>query len=1741
MITIAGYNIIESLYTNDCVTIYRGTALNGTVTRILKMVRCKFDDPHAHKLKHEYDMLSYIFSEDPETAEKIQLVRVENGMALITEDTGGHRLDRLFTEPISSIEKFIYLAIELSKMIQAVHKKCIIHNNLNLSNIIFNEKNNKIMLTDFSASVFTEKVCLKQPGIIESGDFEFTSPERTGRINLSVDERSDLYSLGVIFYRLFSGRLPFESQNPAELIHSHLAIPPEPIHKMNTVAESLLSKAIMKLLEKAPDNRFSSATELLEGLSACKKFIFESSKHYFSIDQNDKQQRLRIPETIFGRNKERQLIIDAWNSVKFKSVKQVVSLSGEPGVGKTGLIHNIFFERFNHEENAIWGKFDQAMHNTPYSVFITAFQTLIDRILGKNQKEFDIWKNTLKRVLGSNGQLVINIYPDLEKIIGPQPPVASLSPIAEKNRFDYVFKKFIGAFSNKNAPLILFIDDLQWADSASMEVIRSICLEEVICPLLLITAFREKEMPSSHGWNDLIKQMAENNVSRLHFHLSPLAPAQVSEIICKTLNITSDCAEELSETTLLKTRGNPQFIKDFLNFIYHKKLIWYDAAAATWKWNLNSIKMARISDSAAGIIKQHIRTLGGESQRLLKLAACLGNRFSLKTLIIGSGKDARQVQDLVEPLVREGIINLYKTVEDKDSNTKQKKNIYTEQILYSFSHDIIQQEALHLFDQFQLEKKQWQIGNRFLVYFNKKIPREYKSVTTDLLNAGSTQCRYEEEKLALARLNNECGKSALENIAYQAAYDYFHKGISLVQSSISNVNKSIVWGIDFSLSLSLYEGCAHAVFLLSRFDELDDLFRLMDENIADMIQKTFFYELKIGALFARNRMEEAIDLTLDFSSSLGIHFPQKTRKFHVIAAFLKTRILLFNKKADDLERLPLMTDPAKLAALRVINSAILAFHTVRPDLMALIVFKSIQLSVRYGITETCVFGYAGYGLTLCGRFNRIEEGISFGRLALRLVEKHRLKSIEARTNSVFQNFIIHWKDDLKNIREHLLNNYKIGLETGDHQFACICAYSFCSSGFFCGESLEILNSQLNKSKKIIQNLNNAIVLHSMNILLHAISQLTSDSRKSIEKIGDLKGIKTDLKKIVQSNDLMGLFNYYHLSMMMSYLFQKIDNAVDSANSARKHFDVIMGMVDSVNFIFYETLSRISFLEFCPASLKKSNLRQVKSNVKLFQKWADLSPGKFAHKLYLLKARLFELKNNSNKANRFYDLAVTSSGKTAYVHDRSVIMESAGRFYLRADETNKAGILLKQAYDNYLIWGAVAKANDMKLKYPPYLFQTDAPQNITEEQNGDRKIHKRLGDDMITSYTVDIHTILKASQAIAKETQFDVLMDSLIRSILENSGASKAVLLMYSNNTLKMEVGAKVNPLKTEIMGSVPFDDSTQKLPVSIIHYVKRTDQSIILNNALQSDEFGQDPYVKKNRPISILCSPIYNKNMKAGMLYLENNFIQGTFSEERLKILNILISQAVVSIENAMLFKTLDREKIQKEAAVGEIKLQKRLIENMSSQIVMLEERERKALADDLHDSASQLLSICLLNLQQLKRELSQKQQHELESTHRLLKKALQEIRSITFQLSPKVLHEFGLTAAIDWLAEDLYVQTSLECTFFNKLTTDIDLNETVNVTIYRAVRELLINIVKHAETMRAQITLSDENQMLRLTVEDGGRGFALDSQQFSKDIQHNGYGLWRIKEKIHALNGSVSIGSHLGKGTRVTIRVPIS
>ena len=1512
MLELNEYQILNKIYTSPKRILYRGRRISDGQQVILKCLISEYPTPaDIASLQREYEVTKNL--QISGIVKPLELLNVNSRPVLVLSDFGAISLKEYLTNHQLSLREFLYIAIQIAQILGELHRHQLIHNDIKPSNILIVPLTLEVKITDLALASPIEA---EDTNTIPEGTLAYISPEATGRMNRTIDYRTDFYSLGVTFYEMLTGKLPYDTQDTIELIHSHIAIVPVEPQVLTSEIPTVLSDLVMKLVAKDPKNRYQSAFGIKSDLELCLTKLEQNGYiDRFPLAERDFSGRLQISQKLYGRERELAQLFAAFERV-CAGATQMVLVTGYSGLGKSALVREVQKLRLHgtkiseaeplesgsqaqpgsesgrlclQSENIseaeplesgsqaepgsqvreyrgyfISGKFDQFQRNIPYSALVQAFSALMRQLLTEEQTRLEVWREKLQTALGTNGQIIIDAIPEVELVIGSQPPVPNVPPEDAQNRFNLVFQNFMRVFASKEHPLAMFLDDLQWADSASLKLIQLV-VTAAKSGFLLIAAYRDNEVNAVHPLKLTVEEMQKAGTVITEIFLSRLELPEINQLIAETLQCPLERSEPLAELLLAKTDGNPFFINQFLRLLYGEKLLEFDFEQGCWQWNLAQIRAKGMTENVIELLAIRMQKLPEEMRRVLKIAACIGNEFNLGNLAIISEKSPEKVTAILCEAVNHDL------VVSTSSTTA-----------YKFVHDRIQQAAYFLIPETETKAIHWKIGKLLLDMTPKEAQEDKIFEIVNQINQGIELIEHQSQRDELAKLNLIAAKKAKSSTAYEQAFRFLKLALSLLGIDC--------WQRHYKLTLEIYELATETAYFCGEFEEMERLANGVLHHSKNMLQKVRIYEIKIEICIARNQIAQAVKIGLKVLDILGFKFPAKPNIPQVLLELLRTRLALAGRSIKQLRNLPEMTDVKAISAMQVMDKIATPVALTNPKLYPLIICKIIDLTLRYGNEPNSAVGYIGYGIILIIVFGDIKKGYQFGKLALDLVEKFKFKR---KILTGFYTCIKHWKHPLKDTLQSLREVAQIGLETKDSKLFAFTAGSYCVHSFFSGKQLDVLEKEMDFYSDNIQQCKQELALQSVKIYHQVVLNLLGRNENPCRLIGEVYDYRQKLSFPEERNIITITFVEKFYSLILCYLFGEIHQAAAGAKLAEKNLKSLASSINLPLFYFYDSLVKLALYPEGSSYHKKSWLSRVKANQKKMKKWADIAPTNFLHKYYLVEAELNRVLGRDQEAIAQYDKAIELAKANEYINEEAIANELTAKFYLSKDKSKIASLYMQEARYCYQKWGAIAKINHLDQTYPQLLDKIpEAIPSMTITTDSSR-------------WDVDLKAITKAAKAISGEIVLDELLKKLMQIVLENAGAQSGCLILNRYDTLFVAATGTTAPEFIETRQLIPVEAS-ENLPLSVINYVARMREDVVLNDASVDGDFITDTYIQLQQNKSILCTPILGQGKLIGILYLENNLTVNAFTPERTKLLKVLCFQGAIALENALLYEQLE-------------------------------------------------------------------------------------------------------------------------------------------------------------------------------------------------------------------------------------------
>ncbi|ACC81220.1 trifunctional serine/threonine-protein kinase/ATP-binding protein/sensor histidine kinase [Nostoc punctiforme] len=1539
-VDVPGYGIGERIYTSTRTLVYRGWREADQTPVVIKLLKNSYPSViELAQFRNQYSITKIL--NVPGVVRIYSLENCQNRPALILEDFGGISLKEYTAfrrkglgeignqENSSSLHpdfltEFLQIAIALADILADLYHHEIIHKDIKPANILINPTTKQVKLIDFSIASLLPRVnqLSTSPTVLE-GTLAYLSPEQTGRMNRGIDYRTDFYSLGVTFYELLTGQLPFQSDDLMELVHCHIAKQPPLLNDRGEIPQ-ILCDIVMKLMAKNAEDRYQSALGLKHDLQICLDQLQSSGNITpFRLGRRDVCDRFAIPEKLYGRETEVAMLLATFERLR-QGTSEMILVAGSSGIGKTAIVNEVHKPITRQRGYFIKGKFDQFNRNIPFFALVQAFRDLMAQLLTESDAQIDQWKTQILSTLGESGQVIIEVIPELERIIGKQPSLPELSGSAVQSRFNLLFQKFIQVFTTQEHPLVIFLDDLQWADSASLKLMHLLMSEASNSYLLVIGAYRDNEVFSAHPLMLTIEEMRQEAITVSNILLSALTETDLNQLIADTLKYSTEQATAIANLVYQRTKGNPFFTNQFLKSLHEDGLIAFASRTGDWQCNLVKIRALSFTEDIVEFVALQLHKLPPQTQDVLKLAACIGNQFDLETISVVYQKSPVQTAADLWPALKDELIlpsgEGYTFFQDESVVMDDLTNDNTPIIItYKFFHDRIQQAAYSLIPDYQKPATHLKIGQLLLSNTPETEQELLIFEIVNQLNIGIELIASQTDRERLAQLNLLAGKKAKSSTAYQVAIEYLTTGIRLLRSDC--------WQSQYELTLALHESAADAAYLSGAYEQMEKLTQTVIQQAKTPLDQVGIYETKIQAYTAKNDVLGAIAIARQGMSKFGVVFPETPTPQDIQQALQETANLINGRDIAELVDLPVMVAAEKLAVTRIVANVAPAVYIADPNLFPLLVLSQVQASIEYGNAPFSAFCYGCYGILLSGILQDIETADRVGNLALALTDKFNISDIKPTVFYVVGAFITYLKSPLQKSLQLMLDGYKIALETGNVYYVGFNTKDICQYSYFLGRELNSLEEDIQAYCHVLENFKQGTTLNYCRIFWQTVLNLLGKAENPCIITGEALNEAEFVNQLVQANELTGLHYFFLHKLILCYLFENLSQAVETAAQAREYLVAGTGYATVPMFYFYDSLTALAEYRTATAYRRETLLERVTENQEKMQTWAYHAPMNYLHKFELVKAEECRVLGQMAQAVDHYDRAIAQAKANKYIQEEALANELAARFYLEWNKEAIAQIYLENAYYTYLSWGAIAKVNQLERQYSQLLLKV-----FQQDETTSSTLTTTIGFNQSSSTgteALDLATVMKASHALAGEIELEKLLTTLMQVVIENAGADKSVLLLLqednwvvvaqkTSQAIFEEEQFLPHPTPTdENLGiinlhSLPLSAS-QDVPKAVVNYVSRTTETLVLDDARKETTFANDPYIILWQPKSLLCTPIHNRGQLIGILYLENSLTTGAFTQNRLEVLRLLTAQAAISLQNAMLYNNLAVAKAQLE------------------------------------------------------------------------------------------------------------------------------------------------------------------------------------------------------------------------------------
>jgi PAS domain S-box-containing protein len=1507
----------EVLRRDEDFILYRGRS-QGEGSRILVLSPvAEHPTPEClKKMEHECSFKEAL--EPAWSARPIELARDSERIVLELEDPGGVPLDHLLGNPME-LPLFLRLAVSLSAGIDHLHERGIIHKDIKPANVLADPETGRCWLRGFGiASRLPRERQSAEPPEFVAGTLAYMAPEQTGRMNRSIDSRSDLYSLGITLYQMLTGTLPFTASDPMEWVHCHIARQAVSVSERSSSTPTAVSAIIMKLLAKTAEERYQTASGVKRDLERCLDEYLRSSGVTevqekileFPLGQSDTPDRLLIPEKLYGRTREIEILLASFDRVVAGGMPELVLVGGYSGIGKSSVVNELQKMLVLPRGLFASGKFDQYKRDIPYTTLAQAFQGLIHFLLSKSEAELQNWRYAFGEALGSNGRLIVDLVPELKLIIGEQPPLPVLPPQEAQGRFQMVFRRFIGVFARPEHPLVLFLDDLQWLDAATLDLIEDLLTQADVKHLLLIGAYRDNEVNVSHPLMRKLEAIRGAGALVRQIALSPLAQKDLEALIADALHCSPNQVEPLARLVHEKTGGNPFFAIQFILALDEEDLLAFDHGTGRWSWELTRLRAKGYTDNVVDLMVGKLNRLPVETQKTLKEFACLGNSAEIKTLSIVHGTSEEDVQsDLWEALRLEFVVRL-------DGS-------------YKFVHDRIQEAAYSLIPEDLRAEAHLRVGR--LLTANTRPERLEEAVfeIVNQLNRGALLISSRDERDQLAELNLMAGKRARASTAYASALKYLTAGVVLLADDC--------WERRHDLIFSLELHRAECEFLTGQLAAAEERLAVLSSRTANTVEQATVACLRLDLYTTLNQSDRAVGVCVDYLRDLGVEWSPHPTEEEARREYERIWIKLGSRAIEELIELPLMSDPASLATLDVLTKVVPPALFTDANFLSLAISRAVNLSLERGNSDGSCFAYVWLGIIAGPHFGNYNDGFRFGRLGYELVEKRGLKRFQARTYACFGYDVMPWSKHFRTCRTLLTRALDAANTTGDLTFAAYSCNNLNSNHLAVGDPLAEVQREAEHGLEFAQK---ARFGHVIDLIAPQVG-LIRTLRGLTPKFGSFDDEQFDelrFERHLASEPVLALPEAWYYTRKLQARFFAGDYASAGAASLRAQAVIARvgaSLFETAEYHFYSALTRAGLcdstslgnqgghfqarsreVQFAqdegsplhpgtsfssssssPATrsdgvLECEHFQALVEHHKQLTLWAENCSENFENRAALVSAEIARIQGRELDAERLYEQAIRSARANGFIHNEALANELAGRFYAARDFEKVANAYLRDARYGYLRWGADGKVRQLDELYPQL--------RVPEQLSGPAAT---IGAPV---ENLDLATVLKVLQAVSGEIVLEKLIDTLMRTAIEHAGAERGLLILRRDAERWIEAEATTSgDAITVRLGRAVTSDAT--VPESVIHYVMRTLESVILDDASAQNSFSFDPYIRQYHARSILCIPLINQAKLIGLLYLENNLTPHVFTPARLTVLKLIASQAAISLENTRLYRDLEK------------------------------------------------------------------------------------------------------------------------------------------------------------------------------------------------------------------------------------------
>jgi PAS domain S-box-containing protein len=1415
------------------------------------------------RLAHEYELKDDL--DGPWVVRPLGLVRERGRTMLLLEDTQSGPLDRLLAGPMD-VARFLPLAIAIVAALTQVHRRGLVHKDIKPANILVNGADGHVQLTGFGiASRLPRERQAPAPPETLAGTLAYMAPEQTGRMNRSIDARTDLYALGVTLYQMLAGHLPFTASDPMEWVHCHIARRPVPLGERLGHVPLAVSNIIMKLLAKTAEERYQTAAGVEHDLRRClADWDTRGRIEAFPLSQNDMPDWFLIAEKLYGRAHEVKALLAAFDRVVRSSAPELVLVAGYSGIGKSSVVNELHQALVPPRGLFASGKFDQYKRDVPYVTLVQAFQSLVRPLLGRNEAELAHWREAFLDALGPNARLMVDLIPELKLVIGEQPPVAKLPPQDAQRRFQLVFRRFLGVFARPEHPLALFLDDLQWLDAATLDLLADLLTQTDVRHLLLIGAYRDNEVDAAHPLMRKLDAIKDNGGKIQEIKLAPLTEECVGQLVADALRCDSRHAAPLTRLVHDKTAGNPFFVIQFLHALAEEHLLAFDHVASRWTWDLDRIRAKSYTENVVDFMVGKIARLPAQTQTALQQLACLGSAAETPLLALILRTLEASVDAMLSEALRQELVERVGSC-------------------YRFSHDRVQEAAYSLIPTASRAASHLAIGKLLASTTPAERRDEVIFDIANQLNRGASAMGSMGEREQAAKYNLLAGRRARNSTAYKSALNYLTAGSALLPPD--------PWGRYYQLAFDLELLRAECEFLTGALAAAEQRLTALSGHEETLADRTAIICLRLDLYTTLGRSDRAVQVSLEYLRQIGIYWNAHPTREEVQQEYARVWEQLGDRPIEELARLPAMADPLCLSTLEVLASLQAPARFTDEQLPRLVAGRMTNISLENGNSDASPLGYVWFGqLLTC--LSDYQNGLRFGKLGVNLVEKAGLGRFKSRAFLAFGHSIGPWNDHVNISVGDLRLAFEEAQKVGDVTFASYASHSIATLLLFAGDPLSSVDHYCEDAAAFIQKAGFGLVAG----MIGPSRQLIKTLRGRTDRFGSLTSspafveIETERYLDMSPQPKIATCWYWVRKLQARFFAHEWAAAVEAASEARQLLWTSQSNVEEAEYLFYGALALAAHYE-AASTVKKAQYKvDILELLARLRALADNCPENFADRAALVAAEVARIEVRVLEAMDLYEQAIQAAARSGFVHTEALAYETAAHFYRTRGFSEIALCYLRSALNGYVRWGADGKVRQLVRLYPELGEKQPTP-----------GLTNTIGAPV---EQLDLATVIKLSQAVSGAIERERLLTTVMRAATEHEGAERGVLVLSRGGEPRIAAEATIEDdaivvhLRDEAV-------TPAALPESILRYVLHTREGIILDDAMARTIFSADPYIRGRRARSVLGLPLITQASFIGVLYLENNLAAGAFAPARIAVLKLLASQAAIALENAQLYRDL--------------------------------------------------------------------------------------------------------------------------------------------------------------------------------------------------------------------------------------------